>query len=56
MDRPREPLPTRVQDTQILPAAYDDALDAGLAELGLALPDAARAATTACTCTGRTDR
>ena len=29
MDRPREPLPTRVQDTPTLPAAYDDALGRG---------------------------
>jgi 16S rRNA (guanine527-N7)-methyltransferase len=44
VDRPREPLPTRVQDTPELPAAYHDALEAGLAELGLSLTDAARAA------------
>ena len=44
MDRPREPLPTRVEDTPPLPNAYDAALDAGLAELGLTLPDAARTA------------
>ena len=44
MDRPREPLPTRVQDTPTLPAAYDDALDTGLAELGLTLSDPVRAA------------
>ncbi|MFL5723501.1 MAG: 16S rRNA (guanine(527)-N(7))-methyltransferase RsmG [Chloroflexota bacterium] len=44
MDRPREPLPTRVEDTPQLPDAYDDALDAGLADLGLTLPDAARTA------------
>jgi 16S rRNA (guanine527-N7)-methyltransferase len=44
VDRPREPLPTRVQDTPALPASYVDALDAGLAELGLTLPDAARSA------------
>ena len=31
MDRPREPLPTRVDDTPDLPPAYGDALDAGLA-------------------------
>ena len=42
MDRPREPLPTRVQDTPTLPAAYDDALSAGLAALGLTLTEAAR--------------
>ena len=44
MDRRREPLPTRVQDTPPLPAAYDDALDAGLRDLGLALDPAARTA------------
>ena len=37
MDRPREPLPTRVEDTPALPPAYDDALDAGLDALGLTL-------------------
>ena len=44
MDRPREPLPTRVQDTPVLPAAYDDALAAGLDQLGLTLTPAARTA------------
>ena len=44
MDRRREPLPTRVQDTPALPAAYGDALDAGLRELGLRLEPAARTA------------
>lgn len=44
MDRPREPLPTRVEATPPLPAAYDDALDAGLAALGVELRPAARAA------------
>ena len=34
VDRPREPLPTRVRDTPALPAAYADALDAGLSALG----------------------
>ena len=43
MDRRREPLPTRVQDTPALPVEYADALDAGLAELHLALEPAARA-------------
>ena len=38
MDRPREPLPTRVQDTQALPPAYHEALEAGLASLRLTLP------------------
>lgn len=40
----REPLPTRVQDTPSLPAPYGDALERGLASLGLDLDDAARAA------------
>jgi 16S rRNA (guanine527-N7)-methyltransferase len=40
--RPREPLPTRVQDTPPLPAAYDDALAAGLVGLGLTLTPEAR--------------
>jgi 16S rRNA (guanine527-N7)-methyltransferase len=44
VDRPREPLPTRVEDTPDLPAAYHDALDAGLVALGLSLSPAARAA------------
>src|SRR3954452_25375560 len=44
MHRPREPLPTRLADIPPLPSAYHDALDAGLEELALALPDAARAA------------
>jgi 16S rRNA (guanine527-N7)-methyltransferase len=39
----REPLPTRVQDTPSLPAPYVDALERGLAELGLDLDTAARA-------------
>ena len=39
----REPLPTRVQDTPSLPAPYADALERGLAGLGLDLDDAARA-------------
>ncbi len=38
MDRRREPLPTRVQDTQGLPAAFGDALRAGLIDLALDLP------------------
>jgi 16S rRNA (guanine527-N7)-methyltransferase len=38
MERRREPLPTRVRDTPSLPAAYDDALAAGLRQLGLVLP------------------
>lgn len=44
LDRPRGPLPTRVQDVPALPAAYHDALDAGLAGLGLVLPDGGREA------------
>ena len=41
MDRRREPLPTRVQDTPPLPEAYHDALRRGLADVGIALgPDA----------------
>jgi 16S rRNA (guanine527-N7)-methyltransferase len=44
VDRPREPLPTRVEDTPPLPPAYDAALEAGLADLGLTLPPDARQA------------
>jgi 16S rRNA (guanine527-N7)-methyltransferase len=44
VDRPREPLPTRVEDTQPLPPAYDAALEAGLRALGLTLDPASRAA------------
>ena len=44
MDRPREPLPTRVLDTPTLPAAYADALDGGLSALALELTSEARAA------------
>src|SRR5258705_2042158 len=44
VDRSREPLPTRVQDTPALPAAYEDALAAGLEALPLQLTPAARAA------------
>jgi 16S rRNA (guanine527-N7)-methyltransferase len=40
----REPLPTRVGAAPALPLAYHDALDQGLAELGLHLPPDARAA------------
>lgn len=39
----REPLPTRVRDTPSLPVPYVDALERGLAELGLDLDAAARA-------------
>jgi 16S rRNA (guanine527-N7)-methyltransferase len=44
LDRPREPLPTRVDSCPPLPAAYGDALDASLARLGLELTAPARAA------------
>lgn len=44
MDRRREPLPTRVQDTPALPPDYDAALERGLADLGIALADEARVA------------
>ena len=44
MDRPREPLPTRVQDTPPLSDAFVDALEAGLEELDLTLTKAARTA------------
>lgn len=44
MDRLREPLPTRVEDTPTLPAAFDEALDAGLMALSLTLTPEARAA------------
>jgi 16S rRNA (guanine527-N7)-methyltransferase len=44
VDRGREPLPTRVEDTPPLPPDYHDALDAGLTSLSLDLPAAARAA------------
>jgi 16S rRNA (guanine527-N7)-methyltransferase len=44
LDRRREPLPTRVQETRELPAAYDAALRSGLEDLRLELPEASRAA------------
>lgn len=44
MDRPHEPLPTRVRETPDLSTAYDAALDAGLSALGIALTPQARAA------------
>jgi 16S rRNA (guanine527-N7)-methyltransferase len=44
VDRPREPLPTRVEETPGLPAAYDTALEAGLQALRLTLTPTARAA------------
>ena len=44
MDRRREPLPTRVQDTARLPVTYDDALRRGLDALGIDLaPEVAQA-------------
>lgn len=43
MDRTRDPLPTRVQDTPTLPTGYDDALSWGLDDLGLELTAEARA-------------
>lgn len=44
LDRPRGPLPTRVQDLAPLPSLYHRALDEGLAELGVELtPEARRA-------------
>ena len=44
LDRRREPLPTRVQDTPTLPQAYDDALGSGLDALSLQLTAEARTA------------
>ncbi len=44
MAGPREPLPTRVEDTPDLPLAYHVALDAGLADLSLTLSPEARTA------------
>lgn len=44
LDRPRGPLPTRVTDLPPLPAAYEDALEAGLAPQGIDLTPGARAA------------
>ena len=44
LDRPRDPLPTRVESCPPLSAAYADALDDALAAGGLALDDAARTA------------
>jgi len=44
VDRSREPLPTRVEETPPLPPTYDAALEAGLADLGLTLTPAARSA------------
>lgn len=44
MVQQREPLPARVQDVPTLPPAYSDAIDRGLAALGLELDEAAHAA------------
>jgi 16S rRNA (guanine527-N7)-methyltransferase len=43
LDRPPDPLPTRVDSLPDLPDAYHGALDAGLAEIGVALSSDARA-------------
>ena len=43
LDRPRGPLPTRVQDLAPLPPAYDEVLARGLASLGVDLEPVARA-------------
>jgi 16S rRNA (guanine527-N7)-methyltransferase len=42
LDRPRDPLPTRVQDLPALPPAYAAVLEAGLASLAIDLSPAAR--------------
>jgi 16S rRNA (guanine527-N7)-methyltransferase len=44
VDRPREPLPTRVEATPPLPSPYHDTLEAGLAALQLGMTAEARAA------------
>ena len=44
MDRPREPLPTRIEATPPLPPAYRDALETGLLALDVQLTPEARAA------------
>ena len=44
LDRPRDPLPTRVDDSPPLAPAYGAALDAALAEVGTSLGPGARAA------------
>lgn len=44
LDRPRDPLPTRVDTCPPLPTAYHDALDAALDGLGIGLDAVARAA------------
>jgi 16S rRNA (guanine527-N7)-methyltransferase len=42
LDRPRGPLPTRLEDLAPLPAAYHDTLDAGLIALDVTLEPSAR--------------
>jgi 16S rRNA (guanine527-N7)-methyltransferase len=42
LDRPRDPLPTRVEACPPLPTAYDDALDGALAACGIVLDTTAR--------------
>jgi 16S rRNA (guanine527-N7)-methyltransferase len=42
LDRPRDPLPTRVQDLAPLPSSYGTTLDAGLRALGLDLAPGVR--------------
>jgi 16S rRNA (guanine527-N7)-methyltransferase len=44
LDRPRDPLPTRIEDLAPLPTAYHVTLDAGLVALEIALEPAARSA------------
>lgn len=44
LDRPRDPLPTRVDLCPPLPPGYSDALDPALTALGITLTDAGRAA------------
>ena len=44
LDRPRDPLPTRVSDLPPLSAEFDNVLEGGLAALGLALDAGARSA------------
>ncbi len=44
LDRPRDPLPTRIEDLAPLPAAYHETLDAGLVALDITLEPAARSA------------
>lgn len=44
LERRREPLPTRVMDTPLLPPPYEAALERGLRSLAIGLSDAARSA------------